>query len=394
MPDTRKATTEKEDKMKDIAKIGEKREATKPVFDAKERAEIVSKFNLGNIVRSLGGDDVDAGYEKEVGLEAVHRESEGRRNNTEHGGFYIPDFVLGGIRTMTGKTDVDGHITGNGAALVSSDLLMNEFVTPLEARLILAKLGVRFLDGLVGDIFVPKSSGVSAYWINAEDGSAQKVNPTFSQLPGTPHTCGAYVDITRKLAVQTSPRTQAFIGDLILRAVARGLEVAAIGGSGTDGEPTGLVNTVGVTTVSGITPGKANRDNILDFEAAIEDANADTDRLAWLMPSKVKAALKKIAEFSTQTTEAGTVVNVGTKHLYENGNVDEYPAFMSNVAPAKKLILGDWSEMILCRWGQGIEVMADKYSLSTSGGIRLVTFLDADVIVRQPGAFAVGTILK
>lgn len=172
MPDTRKATTGKEDKMKDIAKIGEKREATKPVFDAKERAEIVSKFNLGNIVRSLGGDDVDAGYEKEVGLEAVHRESEGRRNNTEHGGFYIPDFVLGGIRTMTGKTDVDGHITGNGAALVSSDLLMNEFVTPLEARLILAKLGVRFLDGLVGDIFVPKSSGVSAYWISAEDGSA------------------------------------------------------------------------------------------------------------------------------------------------------------------------------------------------------------------------------
>ena len=45
-------------------------------------------------------------------------------------------------------------------------------------------------------------------------------------------------------------------------------------------------------------------------------------------------------------------------------------------------------------WGQGIEVMADKYNLSTSGGIRLVTFLDADVIVRQPSAFAVGTILK
>ena len=379
--------------MKDIAKIGEKREATKPLFDAKERAEIVAKFNLGKIVRSLGGDEVDAGYEKEIGLEAIHRESEGRRNNTEHGGFYIPDFILGGIRTMTGKTNVDGHITGNGAALVSSDLLLDEFVTPLEARLVLSKLGVRFLDGLVGDIFVPKSSGVSAYWISAEDGSAQKVNPTFSQLPGTPHTCGAYVDITRKLAVQTSQRVQAFIGDLILRAVARALEVAAIAGSGTDGVPTGLVNTSGVTTVAGITPGSVTRDNILDFEAAIEDSNANTDRLAWLMPSKVKAALKKIAEFSTQATEDGTVVNVGTKHLYEDGKVDEYPAFMSNVAPAKKLILGDWSEMLLCRWGQGLEVMADKYSLSTSGGIRLIAFADADVIVKQPEAFAVGTVL-
>ena len=37
--------------------------------------------------------------------------------------------------------------------------------------------------------------------------------------------------------------------------------------------------------------------------------------------------------------------------------------------------------------------MSDKYSLSTSGGIRLVTFLDADVIVKQPEAFAVGTVL-
>ena len=378
--------------MKDIIELGKTREAMKPVFDAKERAEIVAKFNLGKVIRRLGGDMVDAGYEQEIGQEAILRETDGQRKNTLHGGYYVPDIVLAN-RTMTGKTNVDGHITGNGAALVSSDLLLDEFVTPLEARLVLSKLGVKFLDGLVGDIFVPKSSGVSAYWISTEHGNAQKVNPTFSQLPGTPHTCGAYVDITRKLAVQTSPRVQAFIGDLILRAVARGLEVAAIAGSGTDGAPTGLVNTSGVTTVAGITPGSVTRDNILDFEAAIEDANADTDRLAWLMPSKVKAALKKIAELSTQTADETTVINVGTKHLYEDGKVDEYPAFMSNVAPAKKLILGDWSEMLVCRWGQGIELMADPYSLSTSGGIRLVTFLDADVIVRQPEAFAVGTVV-
>ena len=379
--------------MKDIMELGKTREAVKPIFDAKERAEIVAKFNLGALVRSLGGDTVDARYETEIGQEAMLRQTEGRQKIANHGGVFVPDFVLAANRTMTGKTNVADHITGNGAALVSSDLLMDEFVTPLEARLVLTKLGVRFLDGLVGDVFVPKASGVSAYWISTEDGSAQKVNPTFTQLPGTPHTCGAYVDITRKLCVQTSQRVQAFIGDLILRAVARALEVAAIAGSGTDGVPTGLVNTSGVTTVAGITPGSVTRDNILDFEAAIEDANADTDRLAWLMPSKVKAALKKIAEFSTQTADETTVVNVGTKHLYEDGKVDEYPAFMSNVAPAKKLILGDWSEMLVCRWGQGIELMADPYSLGTSGGIRLVTFLDTDVIVRQPEAFAVGTVL-
>lgn len=379
--------------MKDIIELGKSREAIKPIFDAKERAEIVAKFNLGALVRSLGGDTVDVGYEMEIGQEAILRQTEGRQKVSNHGGVFVPDFVLAANRTMTGKTNVNGHILGNGAAIVPTQLLTDEFATPLEARLVLTKLGVRFLDGLVGDVFVPKASGVSAYWISTEDGSAQKVNPTFTQLPGTPHTCGAYVDITRRLCLQTSQRVQAFIGDLILRAVARALEVAAIAGSGTDGVPTGLVNTSGVTTVAGITPGSVTRDNILDFEAAIEDANADTDRLAWLMPSKVKAALKKIAELSTQTADESTTICVGTRHLYEDGKVDEYPAFMSNVAPAKKLILGDWSEMLVCRWGQGIELMADPYSLGTSGGIRLVTFLDADVIVRQPEAFAVGTVL-
>ena len=379
--------------MKNIMELGKSREAVKPIFDAKERAEIVAKFDLGRVIRHMGGDKVDVGFEYEIGTEAIHRETEGLRHTTLHGGWFIPDCVLGGVRTMTGKTNIDGQITGNGAALVATDILMDEYVSPLEARLVLTELGVRFLDGLVGDVFIPKATGVSAYWISRENGDAQQVNPTFSQLPATPHTCGAYVDITRRLAVQTSQKAQALIGDLILRAVARGLEEAAISGTGSDGQPTGLLNTSGVTTVAGITPGGVTRDNILDFEAAIEDANADADRLAWLMPSKVKAALKKIAELSTQTADEKTVINVGTKHLYEDGKVDEYPAVMSNVAPAKKLILGDWSEMLLCRWGRGLELSADPYSLSTSGGIRFIAFADADVIVRQPEAFAVGTVL-
>lgn len=370
--------------MKNIMELGKSREAKKPIFDAKERAEIVAKFDLGRVIRHMGGDKVDVGFEAEIGTEAIHRETDGLRRSPLHGGWFIPDCVLGGVRTMTSE---------NGAGLIATDLLLDEYVSPLEARLFLTKLGVRFLDGLSGDVCIPKATGVSAYWISRENGDAQQVNPTFSQLPATPHTCGAYVDITRRLVVQTSQKAQALIGDLILRAVARGLEEAAISGTGSDGQPTGLLNTSGVTTVAGITPGSVTRDNILDFEAVIEDANVDTDRLAWIMPSKVKAALKKIAELSTHTANETTVINVGTKHLYEDGKVDEYPAFMSNVAPAKKLILGDWSELLLCRWGRGIELSADPYSLSKSGGIRFIAFADADVIVRQPEAFAVGTVL-
>ena len=174
-------------------------------------------------------------------------------------------------------------------------------------------------------------------------------------------------------------------------------EVAAIGGTGADGQPLGLVGTSGVSEIDVITPGSPTRENILDFIAAVEDANADTDGMKWLAPSRVKAALKKVIDAQSVTATTGddvtTAISVGAKHLWENNAIEDYPAIMSNIAPAKKLILGDWREMCICRWGRGIELMSDPYSLSTSGGVRIISFLDADVVVRQPGAFAFGQIL-
>ncbi len=379
--------------MKNPTENKNEREAPKPLFDAKERAEIVSKFNIGRVVRKLSGDAVDVGYEAEIGAEYTRRETEGRRTATLHGGYAIPDFVLSGkLRTMTGVTNVDGHITGNGAALVATDL-QDEIISPLMAKLVLTRVGVRYLEGLVGDVAIPKGGEVTAHWLNAEDADAQKSNPTFSQITATPHTCAALVEVTRKLALQTSPTAQAFIADLILKSNAKALEVAAFAGTGSDGEPLGLINTSGVASVSGITPGSVTRDNILDFIAEVEDSNADTDNLKWVMPSRVKTALKKVAEFSSQTDGNGTTVNVGTKHLYQDGKVDEYIAISTNNAPAKQLILGDWSQMCVCRWGKSLELIADPYSLSASGAVRLVSFIDADVVVCQPGAFAKGQIL-
>lgn len=362
-------------------------------FDAKEREEICARYNVGNVLRHLAGDRVDIGFETDISAEAIRRETGGKQTISRHGGIYVPSFCFAS-RTMMGKTNVAGHIAGNGAALVATDLLADELVNPLEARLILSKLGVRYLDGLQGDVAIPKSDSVSAYWIGAEDADATSVTPSFSQLTASPHCVGAYVDVSRKLAIQSSLVVQNFIGDLILRSVARAIETAALNGSGTNGEPTGLLNTTGINSISGITAGAPTRADILAFEAAVETANADTDAMAWLMPSAVKAALKNVAIINTTTDEdSSTTVNVGVRHLLEDGKMEGYPAFMSNIAPAKKLILGDFSQMMICSWSNGFELAADQYSLSKSGAIRIVALHDCDIVVRNAEAFAVGTIL-
>ena len=371
----------------DIEKLKEQFDApAKSIFDEKERAFIAERYNIGNVVRSLAGEQgrgADIGFEREVSQEMNARR---HPTNVSNGAITVPYCAL--VRTL-GK--------GNGgAALVATDLLSNEYISPLAARLILRKAGARFIDGLVGDVSVPKGSNVGAYWINAEGNPATKVNPTFSQVNGSPHTVGAYTDITRKLITQSSLPAQNLIGDLILAAVARAVDTAGLSGTGSDGQPLGLVGTTGINEIEDIVPDAPKYLDILNFVAALDDANIDMDALKWLAPSRVRAKLAAtidaaIVENKAKTENVGAITSA--RYLCEKNTVADYPLLTSNLCPAKKLILGEFSQLILAGWGEGVDLLVDKYSGSTSGSVRVVVFKDVDVLVRYPEAFAVGQIL-
>ena len=361
-----------------------------PTFDAAEREEIRKNYNICNLIRAMMGESVDIGYETEISQEMVARGA----TTSNNGVYHVPYCAL--VRSMTGKTNVDGQITGNGAALIATDLMADEYISPLVGRLVLKRAGVRFLDGLRGDIAIPKGGNVSAYWVTAENGDAQQSSPAFSQVTGTPHTVAARVDLTRKLCLQSPLAVQQLIGDLILGAIAREIDRAGRAGAGSSGEPLGLLNTPGITEVENITPGSPTHADLVEFMAAIDDANVDADNLAWIASARVKACLARTIDAQLVKNVAGDE-NVGAvtpgRYLYEDGKAEEYPLIQSNLAPAKKLILGDWSQLMIGGWGDGIDLTVDPYSLSTKGALRLVAFKDVDVLVRYPEAFSVGTIL-
>ncbi len=72
--------------------------------------------------------------------------------------------------------------------------------------------------------------------------------------------------------------------------------------------------------------------------------------------------------------------------------VQGYDFIKSNLSTAKTLYFGDWSKMLLAFWS-GIELTVDPYSLSKSGGLRLVALQSMDVVITQPKAFAKGVVL-
>lgn len=377
--------------LEDMKKLAEGRGLkTARMFDEKESAEIRKHYDITRAIRSLMRDvNVDAGFELEIDNEIGRR----NKNIIVPAGLRVPYAALSGARTL-GVSDAQG-IDGSGAALVSTDHRPDLFISPLEAKTILAKSGALILDGLVGDISIPKSGSVEAYWVAAENQPADDAEAEFTSVKGSPHTLGAKCDLTRKLVLQSSPDARDIITNLIISAVSRGVDKAGLAGTGTNGQPLGLLNTEGVNVITGITKGAPTKKNIEDFISALDDENVDADKLRFLCPAAVKGCLGSTLDYTPIKNADEEIVAAASaaRYLYEKGLCDDIPLTFSNLCPAKKLILGDWSEMMICGWGDALSLTVDPYSLSTSGGVRVVVLKDVDILIRHPEAFAVGDIL-
>ena len=375
--------------------------AKRAIVDENTQREIKRCYNLANVMRALAGDtSVDIGYEREVS-----QEMEGKTGRKAQG-LIIPDFIRaaansndGGLTLGTPAYNTDtaaGGITSIGGAgknTVATNLLVGSFIEALRDALVLTGAGMQTLSGLVGDIAIPKGGKVTASWVTAENGDASKSNPTFGQVQATPHTCGAYVDITRKLLLQSSIDVQGFVVRELVYAIAYALEAAGFAGTGTSGQPTGLASQI-TQTVS-FTAGAPTLAKVLEMISTIDEANGVTGMQSFIGKPSVWALLGATIDWTAVTASDANVGGVTSgRYLLDTATntCQGYPFFKSNLAPAKQLLFGDFSQLMLCLWS-GTDIVVDQYSNCTKGALRVVALQDADFIVRQPAAFAKGTTL-
>ena len=377
------------------------RAAKKPNMPAPAAPTIIAggegkgrKYNLVNVIRSMvaaheGNVGPDIGFEREISQEIA------RQNHKSAKGLFVPSYAL-----LTGKRALD---TSNAAGLVATDTLFGEFIQALVADTVLGRVGVRTIEGLVGDVAIPKGSAAQAYWITPEGGNATQTTPGVGQVAATPHTVGAYTDITRKLLIQNGISSQNLVADELRGAIARAVEAAVFSGTGANGQPTGLDNfteviggeTVGIPTVS-MTAGAPTHANMVEFWSKIYSANANGERMSFIGSPAVKALLRSTRDVTVIKNEAGTdnVAAVGTDYLCDaDSRVEGYEFHMSNLCNSKKLYFGDWREIMLAFWS-GIDLTVDTASLSLSGGVRVVALQDCDVVIRHRESFAIGTALS
>lgn len=302
-------------------------------------------------------------------------------------GFLVPYDVM--TRDLTvGTTTAGGYLKG-------TDHLAGSFIDALRNRMMVQKMGARVIDGLVGDVAIPKlSGGASTYWV-AESGAPTEGAETFGQVTLAPKTIGAYVDISRKLLKQSSPAADMLVEDDLSIGLALGIDLAALHGTGSSNQPTGIAATSGIGSVVGGTNGAApDWADMVALWAAVAVDNADLGSMGYLTNSKVIGKLMTTDKASGAAQficpafpNAEGYTSIGGMRCGVSNQVSAALTKGTSSGTASAIFFGNWADLIIGAWG-GLDLTVDPYSGSTTGTVRVVALQDVDIAVRHAESFA------
>lgn len=310
------------------------------------------------------------------GMRELTDECRRRTKHPHRGQYTIPyDLFAPHRRDLT--------IAGTGSYVVGTDLLAGSFIDALRPNSIALKLGITVMPGLVGSVAIPKlATSVTSYW-PTEGNAPTEGLPVLSQVTGEPNCCGAYVDISRKLRIQSAVNIEQIVRDDITRSIATAIDVAVFGGTGTE-QPTGITQSSGAgVNTPAITAGTPTYAEVLGFPQSCMADNVDVTNAKWAMTSEVWAKLA--ATMRVATYGDIPLIDPAINKLIA------WPYEVSESVPANTLIFGVWEHCWLGMWGAGLDINIDPYSLSTQGALRIVGLQDVDVMLRYPQAFAYDT---
>jgi HK97 family phage major capsid protein len=266
------------------------------------------------------------------------------------------------------------------SALFSDDFRGGDFIDVLRNSSSVMQAGARMLTGLSGDVKIPrKTAGAAAAWISTEGGAASESEMTVGSVSLQPRTLGAYTDVTRQLLIQSSLDVESLIRDDLAQALAVAIDKAGLEGTGASGQPTGILNTSGVNTVSAFAAANPTFAEVVGLETAVAEDNALLGSLSYIMPASMYGALKTVEKASNT---AQFVVDPG-------GTMNGYRAIVSNQATAGNLYFGNFNDLLIGMFG-GLDIVVDPYTNSTSGTIRVVALQSVDAAVRRAVSFAYG----
>lgn len=361
-----------------------------PVVEGKANLDLSEQekrdYSLVRAIRAqITGNWKDAGFERECS-DAI-----AKRTGKDTAGFFMP---------MNIRAQYNTGATGTGGAVVATNLLASEFIEVLRNKARVVQLGARMLTGLVGNVDIPRQiTATNTYWVT-EGADVTEAEATFDKISLSPKTVGARSSMTRNMLMQSTPDIEMIVRNDLAAQLALAIDLAAISGSGSSGQPTGILNTSGIGSVAGGTNGAAiTIDHLIQLETSVTSANAPEDNLAYLTNAKVVGALKTLKSTTGQYLWTGSQ---NGQRSGTPGEINGYTVARSNQVSStgtkgissgicSTVLFGNFSELIIGEWGV-LEILPNPYGSGfNSGSVDIRALQSVDLGVRHAKSFAAMT---
>ncbi|MDE2102459.1 MAG: phage major capsid protein [Patescibacteria group bacterium] len=279
----------------------------------------------------------------------------------------------------------------SGSDIVATHLLAQDFVEYLYNQTIVRKAGAFALDGLVGDVTIPTRTGTAtSYWLGTDTSALTESETSFGQISMSPSQVTGFSKYSRQLLAQSTPAVEQLVRSDLAQVLAIAQDEAAINGSGSGGQPTGILNTSGIGTVAlGTNGGAPTWESVVNLVGLLMKANAYHGKLGWAINGQGFETLANTPRIGT--TYPVFILNDPFTSLIG------HPVYNSQQIPSNltkgtgtdlsAVIFANWGDLILGGWG-GLDVLVDPYTYASSSEVAVYAYQLTAVALRHTGSFA------
>ena len=311
-------------------------------------------------------------------------------------GVHIPEAVMwAGSRINGGQGQMNAYRNDmTKAATQGGDTIATDLRAPIDVlydALVLTSLGVTTWFGMQGNLSVPVMGSTAKPTEKSETGAADEVTGTTSAVPLAPERLPVVTEATSQLLRQSSINIESWLRNNLFTNMAIRMQDMAINGSGSSNQPTGLLQTGGLTLVALGTDGAAPTRTMLTRQLGkVDIANALMGNLGWLTNGKVRTTLQETKK------DAGSGQFVWNEET--PNQLMGYTAAVTNSVPSNLVkggsgsvcsahIFGNFSDLVIAQWG-GMTLLSDNITKFDTGLIRIGAETFYNSLVTRAASFA------
>lgn len=350
----------------------------KPAQAANKLPEVSEKkaerYDLGRVLQAVAANKELTGLERDLSEELKDT------FRSEHGGtnsIVIPQNVL--ARNYLKRAGQNATTGADGGYMVPTETRNGSFIDILMQNTILGRRGAQVLEGLSGNVEIPKLTTGATMLHKSETADAELSQLVMGQLALSPKRATTQLYLSNQLLRQTAGVVEKVVMDHLQSVAANTWDKYGIVGTGLNDQPLGITSLDGKNTIT--YGGAAVYGDIVSAMAKqMEDFTYTADSI-WLMDS---ATWAKFAVLEVSATAGKLAIDLTTNRI--RGHEYEVCSYLTD----HKTIFGDIKQIVVGMFG-GIEIIRENVTRAKSGETVLTAAMYYDIGAKYDQAFCVST---